>query len=96
MKKKPFSVDKLFELVLTGELNATYLFDESTTKSTRTPVKEKTSNKEETPTKGKVNKKLAKEKVSQIKTVLDLVEQQRIRESLIAHMNDLCTLAGLD
>ena len=70
VKQKPCSVDKLFELVLTGELNATYLFDESTTKSTRTPDKEKTSNKEETPTKGKVNKKLAKEKVSQIKAVL--------------------------
>ena len=96
VKKAPCSVDKLFELVLIGELDTIYLFDESTTESTRTPVKEKTSNKEETPTKGKANKKLAKEKVTQIKTVLELVEQPRIRESLIAHMNDLCTFVGLD
>jgi len=96
VKKKPCSVDKLFELVLIGELDTIYLFDESTTESTRTPVKEKTSNKEETPTKGKANKKLAKEKVTQIKTVLELVDQPRIRESLIAHMNDLCTFVGLD
>jgi hypothetical protein len=82
--------------VLIGELDTIYLFDESTTESTRTPVKEKTSNKEETPTKGKVNKKSAKEKVTQIKTVLELVDQPRIRESLIAHMNDLCTFVGLD
>ena len=82
--------------MLIGELDTIYLFDESTTESTRTPVKEKTSNKEETPTKGKVNKKLAKEKVSQIKAVLGTIEQTRTRESLIAHMNDLCTLAGLD